>query len=318
MFRQIRRRLFGIAPEETTIARRGFTVTDPQVQQRIELIGWAFTQGYHIAIEEVQPPQIAAKLDALDPELQGFAYEGAGMGLALLDTIAPWPSRYLLDFLHGPGQPHAYMIQIGVGWAPARLKRAGTGWLPKLDPTVNWLMYDGYGFHETYFDWQTVLEKGAVPQRLIGYARHGFDQGVGRALWFVKGGDGERISAAIAALPAQRANDIWSGVGLASAYAGGVSCDVLETLMAAAGAAHFPALAQGVVFAAATRQRAGNPAPHTDMACRVICGCDPTEAATLFAQTSQALPPDAAVPAFEQWRQRIQQHFHTQSKERAQ
>lgn len=313
MFRQIRRRLFGIAPEETTIARRGFTVTDPQVQSRIELIGWAFTQGYHIAIEEVQPPQIAARLDSLAVELQGFAYEGAGMGLALLDTIAPWPSRYLLDFLHGPGQPHAYMIQIGVGWAPARLKLSGRSWLPKLDPTVNWLMYDGYGFHETYFDWHTVLEKEEVPKRLTGYARRGFDQGVGRALWFVKGGNVERIAAAIDALPAQRHNDIWSGVGLASAYASGVSCDVLETLMAAAGSENFPALAQGVVFAAATRQRAGNPAPHTDTACRVICGCDPTEAAAIFAQMSQGLPVDDKVPAFEHWRQRIQQHFHEYS-----
>jgi len=315
MLKQIRHRLFGIAPDETTIAKRGFTVTDPQVQSRIELIGWAFTQGYHAAIEEVHAEAVAAKLNRLDPELSGFAYEGAGMGLALLDTITPWPTAYLYNFLHGPGKPHAYMIQIGVGWALARLHRPVEGWLKRLDPVVNWLLLDGYGFHETYFGWPKVLGEQAVPKQLIGYARRGFDQGVGRALWFVKGANVDRITATIGALPAPRHNDIWSGVGLASAYAGGVSCGVLENLMDAAGAECFAPLAQGVVFAAKTRLRAGNPTPHTELATQVICGLSLREAASLFDSTGQGLPATGETPAFEEWRQRIQQHFQKQQKE---
>jgi len=159
MIGQLRRRLFGIAPEETSIARRGFTVSDPVVQSRLETIGQAFVHGYHAALVQPHPAALTAELNKLDLELCGFAYEGAGMGLALLDLLAPWPSRYLLSFLHGPGQPHAYMIQIGVGWALARLKRPVAGWLQRLDPVVNWLLLDGYGFHETYFGWQRVLNE---------------------------------------------------------------------------------------------------------------------------------------------------------------
>lgn len=291
MLSQLRKRILGISPQETSIERRGFTVSDPVVQTRLETIGQAFVQGYHLALLAPQPAKLGTALNQIQPELCGFAYEGAGMGLALLDLLTPWPSRYLLNFLQHPGQPHAYMIQIGAGWALARLQRPVEGWLQQLDPVVNWLLLDGYGFHETYFAWPRVLNEQVVPKQLNGYARRCFDQGVGRTLWFVKGANVDRIAATISTLADERANDLWSGVGLASAYAGGVAGDVLEKLMAAAGAEHFPALAQGVVFAAKTRRRAGNPAPHTELACRVICGLTTAEAAALFDETGQDLPP---------------------------
>lgn len=310
MFGQVRRRLFGISPAETTIARRDFTVTDPAVQERLECIGHTFAEGYHAALLHLDPQALTTTLEQIEVERRGFAYEGAGMGLALIDTITPWRTTYLLDFLHGPGQPHAYMIQIGVGWAVARLKRPVTGWLAQLDPIVNWLMLDGFGFHETFFDWPRVLGQQAVPKRLTGYARRGFDQGVGRALWFVQGADVGRIQKTIDAFPLQRRNDIWSGVGLASAYAGGVSAVELETLSHATGDYHH-ALAQGVIFATKTRYRAGNPASHTDMACEIICGFPPATAVDLFDTTGQDLPTTELLPAFEIWRQRIQSRFLT-------
>ena len=317
MFGQLRRRLFGISPAETSIARRGFTVTDPDVQERLETIGQTFAEGYHAALLLPEPQMLATTLDQIEHERCGFAYEGAGMGLALLDTLTPWRTAYLLDFLHGPGQPHAYMIQIGVGWAVARMKRPIDGWLQQLDPVANWLMMDGFGFHETYFDWPTVLTKQAVPKRLTGYARRGFDQGVGRALWFVQGADAGRIQKTIDTFPSRRHGDIWSGVGLASAYAGGVSRAELTELVAASGE-HRPALAQGVVFAAKTRQLAGNPAPHTDMACQILCGNSPNEVVQIFDAAEPSSSPNGiesflrhseTEPTFEIWRRNIQAQF---------
>ena len=311
MFGEIRLRLFGISPSETSIERRGFTVTDPTIQERLETIGQTFVQGYHAALHSPEADTLANTLDQIEPELCGFAYEGAGMGLALLDTLTLGATNYLSNFVQGPGEPHFYMIQIGVGWAAARLKRPARGWLNrlgKLDPITKWLMLDGYGFHETFFDWPRVLDQQLVPNRLTGYERRGFDQGVGRALWFVQGADIERIQEMMASFPAARHNDLWSGIGLASAYAGGVSSTQLEELKNAAGANQH-ALAQGVVFATKTRQRAGNPAPHTDMACRLICMMPPEEATDIFDTTGQNLPMTEDQPAFEIWRQRIQSHF---------
>jgi F0F1-type ATP synthase membrane subunit c/vacuolar-type H+-ATPase subunit K len=308
MLGQLRKLLFGISLAETTAARRGFTVSDDRVRDHLEKIGRIFVQGYHAALIDPHPTALATRLAEIEIEFQGFAYEGAAMGLTLLDILTPWGRHHLRDFLDGPGAPHAYMLQVGVGWALARLRRPVEGWLERLDPAVKWLALDGYGFHEGYFHWPRYIEKQMLPPRLSGYACRGFDQGLGRCLWFVKGADVARIAAAIAAFPAFRQADLWSGVGLACAYAGGVERPAIAALAVAAGV-YQPQLAQGVVFAAGTRQKAGNPAPHTDLACRVVCGISLVEAAHLFALAGQNLPTDGPEPAFEVWRQRLQAQF---------
>ncbi len=308
MLGQLRKSLFGISLEETTVARRGFAVSHGEIRAHLEKIGCVFVQGYHAALLDPRPSTLATRLAEIETGFQGFAYEGAAMGLTLLDILSPWRQHHLRDFLDGPGAPHAYMIQVGVGWALARLRRPVEGWLERLDPAVKWLALDGYGFHEGYFDWLRYIENQVLPNRLSGYACRGFDQGLGRCLWFVKGAEVTRIAATITAFPAVRQPDLWSGVGLACAYAGGVEHQVIEALAHAAGAYHAQ-LAQGIVFAAGTRQKAGNPVPHTEMACRVICSMSLAEAAHLFALTGEALPTAGPEPAFEVWRQRIQAQF---------
>ena len=74
------------------------------------------------------------------------------------------------------------------------------------------------------------------------------------------------------------------GVGLACAYAGGVDREAIEALLTSARAYRAP-LAQGAAFAAKARERAGIPASHTDLACRIIWGMPALEDA-LARQTS--------------------------------
>ena len=315
MLGTLRKSIFGISPAETTVARRGFPVKDEKITHHLEKIGRIFVAGYHAALIDPEPVALAARLAEIETGFRGFAYEGAAMGLTLLDILSPWRQRHLRDFLAGPGAPHAYMVQIGVGWALARLHRPVAGWLNRLDPAVKWLVLDGYGFHEGYFHWPRYIARQEPPRRLSGYARRGFDQGLGRCLWFVNGADPAHIAATIAAFPATRQADLWSGVGLACAYAGGVARPVIAALTHAA-AVYRPQLAQGVVFAAGTRQKAGNPAPHTEMACQIICGMSLAEAAHCFAVAGQNLPLDGPEPAFEIWRQRIQAQFTYQEEDR--
>jgi hypothetical protein len=68
-------------------------------------------------------------------------------------------------------------------------------------------------------------------------------------------------------------------------------------------------LAQGCAFAAKTRQRAGNPALHTNDACQIICGVKADEAASVTDISLLGLAWDAESPAYEIWRRRIQSHF---------
>jgi len=303
--------MLGIRTDETRIARRGFHVRDPAVRWRLESIGETFLDGYHAALADAGGAALAGYLRSIDSELQGFAFEGAGMALALLDHLLPFRGGRFQRFLRSEGASHIYMLHVGAGWAMARLPwlRWRTGaLLGSLDPLLRWLAMDGYGFHQGYFYWPRSVRLQEIPRGLSPYARRAFDQGLGRSLWFVEGADAPRIAHTIGAFPQNRRADLWSGVGLASAYAGGVPQSDLEVLREAAGS-YAPQVAQGVAFAAKTRQRAGNPAPYTDLACRVLCGASAKQAAAVTDSALRDLPPDGAEPAYEVWRQRIQEQL---------
>lgn len=306
--RRLRKLIFGISLEEASFARRGFRAGDAGARQRLEQIGRTFLHGYHAALEENEPERLAQRLNAVELEWRGFAFEGAAMGLSLLDHLTPWRRSRLRAFLNGPGSTHAYMVHVGVGWTLARLRRQVEPTLARLDPVLRWLAVDGYGFHEGYFHWPHVVEGQMIPHRLTSYARRVFDQGLGRSLWFVDGADVKRIPTTIAAFPPSRQADLWSGIGLACAYAGGVEGCALQALRAAAGA-HRPQLAQGAAFAAKARQRAGNPAAHTQLACEIICGVPADVAARITDTALENLPADGPEPTYEVWRRRIQNQF---------
>ena len=305
---RLRTRLLAIAPEETSAQRRGFDFCDVQRRLRAEAIGASFVHGYHAALLYADD---AATLDAAlaEPPLEqsGFVYEGAAMGLALLDFMTPWNRGRFAHFARGTGNKHLYMLHVGAGWAMARLP-GGLRMFNRLDPTLRWLAIDGYGFHEGYFHARQSVARRIVPRRFKGYFRRAFDQGLGRSLLFVRGADPVAITETVAGFAASRQRDLWAGVGLAAAYAGGLERGDVTLLRERAGE-HGRDLAQGAAFAAKARQRAGNPAAHTALACDVFCGCSAPQAAQVTDDALAALDDCAASQRYEAWRARIRQRF---------
>jgi hypothetical protein len=304
-------RFFSIDAREAEFSRRGFSCSSAEKRERLELAGKTFLHGYHAALAEDDLPALAQQLDHVGKKYQGFAYEGAAMALALLDGLTPGGDRFL-RFAVGEGKRHIYMLHVGAGWAMARLP--WLRWRPeaamrKYHPVLRWLAMDGYGFHEGYFHWQLRITARRVPARLSPTARHIFYQGLGRSLWFVYGADSDAIAATVAEFDAPYQSDLWSGVGLACTYAGGMDTAEINTLIHHA-AEHRAALAQGAAFAAKARQLAGNLAAHTEAACALLCGMSTADAALLCDQTFQQLD-DRHECAYQQWRELLQHHLRS-------
>jgi hypothetical protein len=296
--------LLGIPAIETTFERRGFSQGSLQARRHLEKVGQAFLHGYHSALNAPAAVTLESQIDILDSDFSGFAYEGAAMALAILDWLTPWQEGRFQAFLKAAGSRHVYMAHVGFGWAAARLHRPLERLLPAFNNLMRWLVADGYGFHEGFFHWKRYVGQCESPQ-VEGYARRAFDQGLGRSLWFIDGADTQRIPFTIGGFPVSRRADLWSGIGLACAYAGGVDGEAIQVL-AAASENYRPQLAQGAAFAAKARQLAGNPAAHTELACQIICNVSAEDAAQITDAALMDLPGEAAQPAYEVWRHRIQ------------
>ena len=303
----IAKTLFSIPLEECSFSRRGFWSGSAASRAHLESVGESFLTGYNLALEEKDQHTLAARLNPLSTELRGFAFEGAAMAMTILDSLMPWRQSRVLDFLHGAGWRHRYMLHVGMGWAVARLPkwmRVRTG----NDDLLRWLVLDGYGFHEGYFkSWQFCGTAIPKAPSLSGYAARAFDQGLGRSLWFVHGTNVERIHQNIERFHLSRRPDLWSGVGLACTYAGG--CDEATVSRLKNAASDFaPELAQGAAFAAKTRLEAGLLVPHTTMSCAILCNSSVERAAQETDLALHRLPAKAkSEPRYEIWRRGIRE-----------
>lgn len=302
-FRTLGARLLAIDPAETCFARRGFAACPAETRARLEEHGAAFVRGFNLGLAHDPAGSFAPAAREVPPAERGFAYEGAAMAYALLDLIAPRRQRRLDALLATGGGDHVYMVHVGAGWALARLRLRPFSRL-RLDPLLRWLAVDGFGFHEGFFRPDRFVRGRARHPRVRGHGHRVFDQGLGRSLWFVEAADPDRIEATVAAFPPDRRADLWSGVGLAAAYAGAVGAGDLERLrtVASSYAAH---AAQGAAFAAVARVRAGNVVPETELAVAIMCGRDVDSAARLVARAREGVAGDDEGRGYERWRARI-------------
>lgn len=273
----------------------------------------------------VDRPRLAAlvpMLNATDDEVRGVAYEGVGMGLSLLDCLLPYRKR-LAGFLAGPGREYKPLLYIGSGLALPRMPVDPLRVMARYDDDDRWLILDGYGFYHGFFAPDRSLERQARPRHISGYAERMFDRGLGRSLWFTTAASPQRIAGIIERFPPARRGDLWSGVGLACAYAAGVLDEsAIRRLVAVAGP-DADQFAVGVAVAAEFRHVAGHPAAHTDLACTISWGADgATVARIAVAERAGASPPDTSIPRYEAWRQRVRtawtaRYGHTIPAERA-
>ena len=258
----LRKQVLGLPLSEANFKVRGFQ-EGTEAQPRLELVAKTVVNAYNVAVEHGLNDDLKAITQTVDKELVGFFNEGIGMGLYNLDIFYLTNKKRFWDFVKGPGAKHEYMAYIGAGLACGVFKRPFEKFLDKACPMSGCLVLDGIGFYYAMFKTKKTLEGLYVPNIVKNnpFYQERYDNGIGRAVWFYAAGEPEIIAQTINAFPIERRAGIWSGIGLAATYAGGINYDKLLFLKELAGR-HQIMLAQGSLLATHTRHRAGN--PHLD------------------------------------------------------
>lgn len=307
-------RRLALAPSlaDVTFAKRGFPSGGDHAAERLEAIPQAVVCGFEWGIDSRGIWEVERRLEMVDPEFRGFAYEGATMAFTIRDTVRGHRTR---DLLTAGGRPHIFLTYIGIGFAMARLPRVL--WkkvMPDLTgdpyyPTMNWLAVDGYGFDLAYFHPRRWIDRQEIPKPYpwMGapeYFPRAVDQGIGRALWFIHGGRPRAVGQAVLRFPAARRPDLWSGVGLAATFAGGPDAEGLTELPALADQDRAE-LALGAVFAAKARDYSGFVPDHTIVALSALANLGIADAVELADRTEVPADAPGPQPPYEQWRSRI-------------
>ncbi|WP_082942966.1 DUF1702 family protein [Mycobacterium sp. 852002-40037_SCH5390672] len=319
--RAFRRALRIPSADDILFANRGFPGASSPIAGQLEGAGLALLKGFETSIAQGNPNFLAQTLERVDPFYRSLAFEGAVTGLILRDIIDVGRRGRAYRFVQGPGAPHALMAWFGYGqllrWLPRPIWQSA---MPHLDGKLairkfSWLAIDAYGFDCAYMETNRWVTKQRVPKPYHwegspGYFQHAFDQGIGRALYFIHGGQVPDIAEAISRFPALRQPDLWSGIGGASTYLGGLSAADLQTLGVLAGV-NKSELAVGAVFAIKARHHAGYIPACTETAAHVYCDMSVDAAASLAdAATREADKSQGSNdPEYVRWRRYIRRHF---------
>lgn len=199
---RLRGAVFGIDAEKvlTRFENRGWRVDDDRTRDQLYSVWRSVAYGYNAAVREPQLARLTTRIEGVDPAFRGWAWEGAGMGLTLLDRLMP-PPRRATAALRGPAMRYHGAFNIRVGWTLAMVRQVPRRPPARLDPLYGWMVYDGVGFHAGPFKTKRVVEAQREPRRLTGPRALIFDHGLGRSFWWMCGADPDRIRETIEAFP---------------------------------------------------------------------------------------------------------------------
>jgi len=292
-------------PSATSLERLRSGVFDSGIYAHLQSVADTFAEGYNEMFRADPIGRLEHALARTPLALQGFLVEGAAMGAMIRDALRARPVC-TEQLCAAYGDRFGYLIQVGAGWALARMPWLGRRLFRTLPPDLYALSLDGRGFHDAFF--RPERHAGGALARGSGLAARAYDQGIGRALWFVSLGRAELALAHVATFAPARRGDLASGLGLAMAYAGPASeqtcLTVLESLPE-----HRNDIAQGVIFAAAAHAAACHRSPNLERVCRLLAGMTIAEASAFADQTRPDQKPATraqALALYQCWRRATQ------------
>ncbi|WP_339821871.1 DUF1702 family protein [uncultured Parasphingorhabdus sp.] len=301
------RKFLVLDPRRVEFRIRGFDLAEKSHEERLESIGKTFLRGYNLILSA---RSLAAFEQAMAEEpalLRGFFVEGGAMGSALVDSI-PFRRPMLGKFRERFEERFPLLVNAGTGLAMSKLSWREKAIVGALDPFYRWMAYDGMGYHNVYFQQEKTLNS---PKRILeGYASRAYDQGVGRGIWFVSGADIDKAAALAGSMTADRQADIWSGIGLASCYAGPADEKVFIDGYRLAGPSG-EWFAQGIGFACSARMSDQSMPETICAAIRTLWDMEPEALAALVEQLRQdnVTRTRSDRPRYEAWRHSVAAAF---------
>lgn len=228
-------------------------------------ISTLFQQSAQVADEQPDDILLHDFLEQTDSDFRSVAYEAAAMSRAISslsenENLERW-SSFLLKF-----PQHAVQIHIGLGWAFSQKKLSPIPFLSSVESVMHPRTLDGLGYSDATFRQRVVIQNKSVPEHFTSELLRGYDQGVGRALWYVSQGSPTRLLELINSFPEERRSDLWRGTGIAVAYVGGFDETILDELRFLANL-FFDDLKTGTILATSSRFQANTLNKFSELIC---------------------------------------------------
>jgi hypothetical protein len=241
------------------------------VSAKMECVQKVFLGVQNYMLKEHQLEEVIAFLDSEPPEFRSVAYESASMEIALTDLsdeneLNKWKNLY-----HRSAKAHTFHMDIGLGWAFAKKEISPVSYFQYLEPVIGWMVYDGIGYYNGLFKGRRTVKSQLVPGDMDQQTLPGFDQGLGRRLWYISKGNVEQLIQLIKPFPLSRQADLWRGVGIACGYVGGNDKTNLVQLLNHS-AEFKDQFRTGVSLAAISRHASNSITKDIQLACEIICG----------------------------------------------
>jgi len=215
--------------------------------------------------------EVIAFLEDEPPEFRSVAYESASMEIALQQLSSSGELVNWKNFYQRSAPAHTFHMDIGLGWAFAKKEVSPVPYLESLYPVKRWMVFDGMGYYHGLFNGRKTVKNQLIPGEVNVQNMNGFDQGLGRRLWYISRGDANQVTTLIQSFHLSRRLDLWRGVGIACGYVGGNDESNLEQLLNYS-AEFKEQLGTGITFAGMSRYASSSVTGDIELACEVICG----------------------------------------------
>jgi hypothetical protein len=260
--------------------RAGMKKSSMEITRNIESIMRIFRHAKFIAESEKNIPVLLQKLDEVILEFRSVAHEAAAMTCALVDIDSSNELNLWKAFISETANQHASQVHAGLGWAFAQKNIFPSSIVHTLNPLMTIKVADGYGYYEGIFRQNESIYNKKVPQNIDSVFHPGYNQGLGRALYYNCKGEYERLTEMIETFTSSRKAELWRGAGIAFVYVGGFDEHDLHTFSSSAGE-YMPQLSLAAAMVARARHDAGAMNNYTMNACDAWCNCSADEVVSI-------------------------------------